>query len=103
MNFDYSEEQQLLADSVRRILEKEYDFEKRRKIVAGEGWSRDIWAKFAEMGLTGIRLADPQDSRLHTHHLRCRIGTPLDRAAAVERDPWAHEVIAVVATEQSSR
>ena len=54
MNFDYSEEQQLLADSVRRFLDKEYDFEKRKKIVAGAGWSEEIWAKFAEMGLTGL-------------------------------------------------
>ena len=57
MNFDYSEEQQLLADSVRRFLEKEYDFEKRKKIIAGAGWSEEIWAKFAEMGLTGLPIS----------------------------------------------
>ena len=34
MNFDYSEEQQLLADSVRRFLQKDYEFEARKKIVA---------------------------------------------------------------------
>ena len=50
MNFDYSEEQQLLADSVRRLLQKDYEFEARRKIVASEeGYSPAIWAKFAEM------------------------------------------------------
>jgi len=54
MNFDYSEEQQLLADSVRRFLEKSYDFETRKKIIAGEGWSPKVWATFAEMGLTGL-------------------------------------------------
>jgi len=57
MNFDYSEEQQLLADSVRRLLQKDYDFEARKKIIAGEGWSAAIWAKFAEMGLTGLPLS----------------------------------------------
>jgi len=56
MNFDYNEEQQLLADSVRRFLEKSYDFETRKKIVAGEGWSPQVWAIFAEMGLTGLPL-----------------------------------------------
>ena len=45
MNFDYNEEQQLLADSVRRFLAKDYEFEKRRKMVAGEGWSPQVWAK----------------------------------------------------------
>jgi alkylation response protein AidB-like acyl-CoA dehydrogenase len=55
MNFDYNEEQQLLADSVRRVLAKDYDFEVRKKIVASEaGWSPQVWATFAEMGLTGL-------------------------------------------------
>ena len=57
MNFDYNEEQQLLADSVRRLLQKDYDFEARKKIIAGEGWSAAIWAKFAEVGLTGLPLS----------------------------------------------
>src|SRR6476660_2785995 len=55
MNFDYNEEQQLLADSVRRFLAKDYDFEVRRKIVASEaGWSASAWSTLAEMGLTGL-------------------------------------------------
>jgi alkylation response protein AidB-like acyl-CoA dehydrogenase len=55
MNFDYSEEQQLLADSVRRFLARDYEFEARRKIVASAGgWSPKVWATFAEMGLTGL-------------------------------------------------
>ena len=56
MNFDYSEEQQLLADSVRRFLDREYDFEARKKIVSGRGWSEQVWAKLAELGLTGLPL-----------------------------------------------
>jgi alkylation response protein AidB-like acyl-CoA dehydrogenase len=57
MNFDYNEEQQLLADSVRRFLQKDYEFEARRKIVASDaGWSERVWTTFAEMGLTGLPL-----------------------------------------------
>jgi len=56
MNFDYNEEQQLLADSVRRFLQGKYQFEDRRKIIAGEGWSPQVWATFVEMGLTGLPL-----------------------------------------------
>jgi alkylation response protein AidB-like acyl-CoA dehydrogenase len=56
MNFDYNEEQQLLADSVRRYLAKSYDFEARKKTLAGEGWSREAWAQFAEIGLMGLPL-----------------------------------------------
>ncbi len=55
MNFDYNEEQQLLADSVRRFMQKDYEFEGRKKIVASpQGYSDTVWATFAEMGLTGI-------------------------------------------------
>src|SRR5436853_1338226 len=54
MNFDYNEEQQLRADSVRRYLAKSYDFEARKKIVTGQGWSAQAWAQFAEMGLMGL-------------------------------------------------
>src|SRR5512147_1259228 len=57
MNFDYNEEQQLLADSVRRFLAKDYDFETRRRIVASDaGWSAPVWATLAEMGVTGLPL-----------------------------------------------
>ncbi len=55
MNFDYNEEQQLLADSVRRFIQKDYEFEGRKKIVASpQGFSDAAWGTFAEMGLTGI-------------------------------------------------
>ncbi|HUQ74256.1 MAG TPA: acyl-CoA dehydrogenase [Burkholderiales bacterium] len=61
MNFDYNEEQQLLADSVRRYLQDKYQFEQRRKIVAGEGWSAEAWTQFAQMGLTGLPVSTEHD------------------------------------------
>jgi len=54
MNFDYSEEQKLLADSVVRFLNASYGFEARKRIIEGAGWSDKVWATFAEMGLTGL-------------------------------------------------
>jgi alkylation response protein AidB-like acyl-CoA dehydrogenase len=55
MDFSYIEEQQLLADSVNRLVEKEYDFEKRKAHLAKpEGFARDTWNTFAEMGLLGL-------------------------------------------------
>ncbi|HWZ73770.1 MAG TPA: acyl-CoA dehydrogenase [Casimicrobiaceae bacterium] len=55
MNFDYNEEQQLLAASVKRFIDKDYTFEARRKIVASsEGHSDAIWSTFAEIGLLGL-------------------------------------------------
>jgi alkylation response protein AidB-like acyl-CoA dehydrogenase len=55
MNFDYNEEQQLLAASVKRFIDKDYTFDARRKIVASsEGWSDAIWSTLADIGLLGL-------------------------------------------------
>jgi alkylation response protein AidB-like acyl-CoA dehydrogenase len=53
MNFELSEEQRLLAESVRRFLADRYDFDRRRKILP-TGASAEVWAGIAEMGLLGI-------------------------------------------------
>ncbi|HSS71879.1 MAG TPA: acyl-CoA dehydrogenase [Casimicrobiaceae bacterium] len=59
MNFDYNEEQQLLAASIRRFVEKDYGFETRRQIVtSAEGWSREVWAQLAKLGVLGLALPD---------------------------------------------
>jgi hypothetical protein len=52
MDIQLTEEQELLRNSVQRLLRDRYDFESRRKVVATEdGWSRKHWDAFAEMGL----------------------------------------------------
>ena len=54
MNFDYNEEQQLLADSVRRFLQKNYGFEARKKIVgSAPGLSDAVWAQMVLCELQG--------------------------------------------------
>jgi len=59
MDFDYSEEQRQLADSVRKYVQKDYDFESRLKVVhSPEGWSRDAWRTFADMGVLGLPLPE---------------------------------------------
>jgi pimeloyl-CoA dehydrogenase small subunit len=55
MDFDLSEEQRLLKDSVTRMIEDEYDFEKRKAYGREpEGYSRVRWRQFAELGLLGL-------------------------------------------------
>src|SRR5882757_6510551 len=52
MDIQFTEEQELLRSSVQRLLRDRYDFEARRKIVAGEeGFGRTQWEGFAELGL----------------------------------------------------
>ena len=55
MDFTYSEEQQLLADSIRRFVQKDYSFDTRRAAIRSpEGFSRESWQTLAELGLLGL-------------------------------------------------
>ena len=55
MNFDLTEEQQLLKDSVTRLLADRYGFESRKGFQASaDGWSRELWRQYAELGLLGV-------------------------------------------------
>ncbi len=59
MDFDYTEEQQLLKDSIEKFLAKSYSFEARRKIIeSGEGMSATAWEGFASMGLLGVPIPE---------------------------------------------
>ena len=59
MDFDLTEEQSLLRDSVTRLLADAYDFDARKAITASpEGRSPAVWAQFAEMGLLGLPFAE---------------------------------------------
>jgi len=55
MNFDLNDEQQLLADTIKRFVATHYNFDARAKIVSSPaGYSEDVWAAVAEMGLLGL-------------------------------------------------
>src|SRR5438093_10517271 len=55
MDFEYSDEQRLLSDTRRRFLATGYGFDARAKITASAaGWSEDVWAALAEMGVLGV-------------------------------------------------
>jgi pimeloyl-CoA dehydrogenase small subunit len=55
MDFDLSEEQRLLKESLDRLIGDRYAFEQRKGYAQGqEGWSRELWAQFAELGLLGL-------------------------------------------------
>jgi pimeloyl-CoA dehydrogenase small subunit len=59
MDFDLSEEQRLLKESVDGLLGDSYDFEQRKKYMAEQGgWSKTIWNKLAEQGLLGLPFSE---------------------------------------------
>ena len=60
MDFDFSEEQSLLRDSVARLVEDAYgDFDKRRAYAKEpHGFSDALWTRYAELGLLGLPFAE---------------------------------------------
>src|SRR3954468_11280032 len=59
MDFDLSEEQRLLKESVDGLLSSQYDFDSRKKYAKEKGgWSRSVWNKLAEQGLLGLPFAE---------------------------------------------
>lgn len=59
MDFNFSDEQQLLVDTVQRFVRDAYSFEARREILKSEaGWSRDTWKALAELGLTALNVPE---------------------------------------------
>ncbi|CAI8283367.1 MAG: Flavoprotein desaturase PigA [SAR92 bacterium MED-G29] len=59
MNFDFTEEQTMIKDSVSRFVREEYDFDTRRGIIeSDEGISRKFWSMFAELGWLSVPFAE---------------------------------------------
>ena len=55
MDFDLSEDQRLLKESVDRLIAGEYSFEQRKKYMAEPaGWSAAMWSQLTETGLLGL-------------------------------------------------
>jgi pimeloyl-CoA dehydrogenase small subunit len=61
MNFELSDEQTLLAETIKRFVATHYNFDARAKIIASPaGHSEDVWSAIAEMGLLGLPFAEAQ-------------------------------------------
>jgi pimeloyl-CoA dehydrogenase small subunit len=59
MDFEFSDDQRLLLESVSRMLADNYSFAQRKTYIAApEGWSTAIWSQFAELGLLGLPFAE---------------------------------------------
>ncbi|MEX5577432.1 acyl-CoA dehydrogenase family protein [Pseudophaeobacter sp. A-200-2] len=59
MNFDLTEERQMLQDSLRRFLSDRYTTSVRNDILESEtGFSADIWGQLAELGVIGALFSE---------------------------------------------
>jgi alkylation response protein AidB-like acyl-CoA dehydrogenase len=60
MDFNFTSEQEQLRDTVNRLIEREYEFNKQRHgiINSTEGYSEKVWASMAEIGMLGIGIKE---------------------------------------------
>lgn len=76
MDLSYTDEQVLLKDSVQKFIEKDYDISERRKLSdSEEGFSRDNWKQFAELGWLALPFSE-EDGGLG--------GSPIDTMVMME-------------------
>src|SRR5208282_4509108 len=61
MNFEFSEDQQQLHDSVARYLTEQYTFDRFRAINASaSGWDKAAWSGLAQLGVLAINVPAAQ-------------------------------------------
>ena len=59
MDFDLTDEQVMLRDTVRDLLARTYDAENRLKVLDTDlGWSREVWSQLAELGVLGLSFSE---------------------------------------------
>ena len=58
MNFDYTDEQNMLRDSIAKWAAGQYDFDKRREALKSEDAWKKNWAAFTELGLLAAPLSE---------------------------------------------
>ncbi len=82
----------MLADSIEKFIENDYDFETRQTYAASDkGYSDDVWRTFAELGWTAVPFSE-EDGGFD--------GGPIDVMVMMERfgrglivEPWLANVI----------
>jgi alkylation response protein AidB-like acyl-CoA dehydrogenase len=59
MDFNLTDEQQLLSESLTRLLGDHCNFETRRAIAASQaGWSFELWQRLADLGITALGIPE---------------------------------------------
>ena len=92
MDFDLTEEQRLLQDSVARLLGDKYGFEQRKSYMkTPDGWSREIWAQYAELGLLGLPFAEDEGGFGGGPVETLLVAEQMGRAITLE--PWLSTVV----------
>lgn len=85
MDFNPTEAQCLLADTVAGLVRDHYDFEKRRAVLAsGKGYSPAFWKQLAELGLLGVEIDEAHGGSGGRFEDAATILQPLGRALVID-------------------
>ena len=59
MNFEFSEEQTMIRDTLARLIRDDYRFDARHKAIESDsGWRPEFWAQLAELGILSASFAE---------------------------------------------
>ena len=59
MNFELSEEQKMIQQSLERFVQENYDLSNRKKISSEDpGYSKEYWSSMAELGWLGLAFSE---------------------------------------------
>ncbi len=59
MDFNFTEEQEMVRDGLTRMVREQYDWETRRAAIASDaGWRPEVWAQLAELGILGMPFSE---------------------------------------------
>jgi alkylation response protein AidB-like acyl-CoA dehydrogenase len=58
VDFSFSDEQQMLRDSVARYVSDHYTFEQRKGLLGAGGSLRKVWQDFADLGVLGVNVPE---------------------------------------------
>jgi alkylation response protein AidB-like acyl-CoA dehydrogenase len=89
VDFDLTEEQQLLRDVTRDVLSRNYDIARYNEVIGGElGWSREVWKQLAEVGLLGLGFDPAEAGQIEIMVIMTEVGRrltpePLAQAALI--------------------
>jgi alkylation response protein AidB-like acyl-CoA dehydrogenase len=101
VDFQLTEEQQLLRDVTREVLSQAYDTERLNEVAESEiGWSREVWAQLAEVGILGLGFDPDEAGQLELLVVMTEVGRRLAPEPVVAAALIPGGIIADLGTEQ---
>ena len=97
MEFEFSEEQQMLTEATRRFIGEQYDFDYRNRVRQREdGFSKETWSKLAEIGLLALNIPE-QDGGIGAGPVGVMLVSNIIGEGLVLEPFWSSAVVATQA------